>query len=198
MVSLMVRVKPMDVDRIIRSQYLVKFIRKPLDDSNLYGFVLACSDTLTLLHILDKDTFTLNGYSVIRNDDVSLYAVYDRPDYYFDSRVLRLKGVKPEPQPEISVASLPDLLSSIDKRYPLTTIHREEMNDEVCFIGRLANMTLKTFTLYEIDDCAEWDGPHRYRFADVTKVDFGGGYEAALALVARPDMKRKRKKRKLF
>jgi hypothetical protein len=188
----MVRVKAMDVDQIIRKQYLVKFKRKPLDDSNLYGFVLAWSDTLTLLHILETSTYTLNGYSVIRNDDVSLYAVYDRPDYYYDSRVLRLKGIKPEPQPQISVASLPELLSSIDGRFPLTTIYREERGEDKCFIGRLAGMTARTFTLNEVDDCAEWIGPRRYRFADITRVDFGGGYEEALALVARPDLKGKR------
>src|SRR5437763_16204803 len=108
----MVRVKPMDVDRIIRSQYLVKLNRKPMDEFDLYGFVLACSDTLTLLHILETRTYTLNGYSVIRNEDVSVYAVYDRADYYFDSRVLRLKGIKPESQPGISVVSLRDLLTS--------------------------------------------------------------------------------------
>ena len=74
----MARVKPIDYKRIIRSQYLVRFKRKPLDESSLYGFVLACSETLTLLHLLETATYTLNGYSVIRNEDVSLYAVYDR------------------------------------------------------------------------------------------------------------------------
>ncbi len=189
----MARVKPIDYIQIIRSQYLVRFSRKPIDESDLYGFVLACSETLTLLHILETSTYTLNGYSVIRNEDVSLYAVYDRPNYYFDSRVLKLKGIQPEPQPDISVASLSDLLTSIDKLYPLITIHREEINNDVCFIGRLAGLTPKTFTLFEIDSCAEWDGPHRYRFGDITRVDFGGGYEEALALVARKDMKKKRR-----
>jgi hypothetical protein len=192
----MARVKPIDYKRIIRSQYLVKFSRKPIDESRLYGFVLACSETLTLLHILETSTYTLNGHSVIRNEDVSLYAVYDRPDYYYDSKVLRLKGIKPQPQPEISLESLSGLLTSIDGLFPLFTIHREIMNNDVCFVGRLAGMTPKTFTLYEIDDCAEWIGPRRYRFADITRVDFGGGYEQALALVARPDMKRKRKSQK--
>jgi hypothetical protein len=192
----MARVKPIDYEQIIRSQYLVRFERKPLDEDEMYGFVLACSETLTLLNVLETSTFTLNGYSVIRNADVSLYAVYDRPDYYFDSRVLRLKGISPQPQPEVSVASLPKLLASVDKHYPLFTIHRERVNDEICFIGRLAGMTLKTFTLFEIDDCAEWDGPHRYRFEDVTKVDFGGGYEEALALVARENDKTKSKRKR--
>lgn len=193
----MPRVKPIDYKRIIRSRYLVKFSRKPIDESALYGFVLAFSDTLTLLHILQTSTYTLNGYSVIRNEDVSLYAVYDRPNYYFDSRVLKLKGIHPEPQPNISIASLPDLLTSIDKLYPLTTIYREGRKNEGCFIGRLAGMTPKTFTLYEIDDCAEWIGPHRYRFKDITRVDFGGGFEEALALVARPDMKKRKRKAKV-
>ena len=192
----MARVKPIDYKRIIRSQYLVRFKRKPLDESFLYGFVLACSETLTLLHLLETATYTLNGYSVIRNEDVSLYAVYDRPDYYYDSKVLRLKGIKPQPQPEISLESFPDLLTSIDRLYPLFTIHRELIDNDICFVGRLAGMTPKTFTLYEVDDCAEWLGPRRYKFSDITKLDFGGGYEEALALVARPDVKRKRKSQK--
>jgi hypothetical protein len=192
----MARVRAIDYKRIIRSKYLVRFKRKPLDESTLYGFVLACSDTLTLLNILETSSYTLNGYSVIRNQDVSLYAVYDRPDYYFDSRVLKLKGIKPVAQPEISVANLPDLLTSVDKQYPLTTIHRELLNDQVCNIGRLTGITEKTFTLYELDASAEWFGSRRYRFADVTRVDFGGGYEEALAMVARPDMRLKPKKRK--
>ena len=143
----MVRVKPIDYKRIIRSQYLVNFKRKPLDDDDMDGFVLACSETLTLLHVLNTSTYTLNGYSVIRNDDVSLYSVYDRPDYYYKSRVLRLKGIRPEPQPGIALASFPDLLVSIDKLFPLTTIYREEINKDRCFIGRLAGFTPKTFTL---------------------------------------------------
>ncbi|MDQ3133787.1 MAG: hypothetical protein M3Q76_03150 [Acidobacteriota bacterium] len=146
----MARVKPIDYQRIIGSQYLVKFDRKPMDQCSDYGFVLACSETLTLLHVLETSTFTLNGYSVIRNADVSLYAVYERPDYYFDSRVLRLKGIKPQPQPEISIDNLSDLLTSVDKHFPLFTIHREEITDDECFIGRLAGITPKPFTLFEI------------------------------------------------
>lgn len=192
----MARVKTFDYKRIIRSQYLVRFRRKPLDESWLYGFVLACSETLTLLHLLETATFTLNGYSVIRNEDVSLFAVYDRPAYYYESKVLRLKGIRPQPQPEISIGNLSDLLTSIDRLYPLFTIHRELMNDDCCFVGSLAAITAKTFTLDEVDDCGEWIGPRRYRFSDITKIDFGGGYEDALALVARPDRKRKWKSKK--
>ena len=133
---------------------------------------------------------------VIRNEDVSLYAVYDRPTYYYESKVLRLKGIKPQPQREISLGNLSDLLTSIDRLYPLFTIHRELINNDRCFVGSLAGITAKTFTLDEVDDCAEWIGPRRYRFSDITKIDFGGGYEEALALVARPDLKRKRKSQK--
>jgi len=192
----MARVKPFEAKRIVRSQYLVKFSRKPLDEFDLRGFVLACSETLTLLHILETSTYTLNGYSVIRNEDVSLYAVYDRPDYYYESRVLRLKGIKPQPQPEIDISNLPALLTSVNECYPLFTIHREEISDAVCFIGRLVGMTPKTFALFEIDDCGEWEREHRYRFKDVTRVDFGGGYEEALALVASEDARKKKTRRK--
>ena len=35
-----------------------------------------------------------------------------------------------------------------------------------------------------LDAAAEWSGERRMKFSDITEVDFGGGYEEALALTA--------------
>ena len=162
---------------------LVEFDRKPVTNYKLRGFVLAYSDILTLLNLFDPD-FYLNGYTVIRNDDVRRYRILDEPSSFIN-RALKLKRIRPQPKPMVSIESMPELLSSANEGFPLITIHREKISDEVCYIGRLDKMTEKTFTLYEIDPDAEWEGVHRYRFSDITRVDFGGGYEEALALVAK-------------
>jgi hypothetical protein len=59
-------------------------------------------------------------------------------------------------------------------------------------IGPLISMTKATFTIDDLDSNAEWTGPRRLKFSDVTRVDFGGGYEHALAVTApkRPKLKK--------
>jgi hypothetical protein len=60
---------------------IVEFDRGNLDPHSLRGFVLAYSEALTLLNVLTDDYF-LNGYSVIRNQDVVSYSPFDSPDYF--------------------------------------------------------------------------------------------------------------------
>jgi hypothetical protein len=73
----------------------------------------------------------------------------------------------------------------------LFTIHQEWLDKEVCFIGRLAVRTATTFGLKEIDPDARWTRSRSYNFKDLTKVDFGGGYENALARLAATPPKRR-------
>ena len=170
------------------TQYLnqiVDFRRPKLDEEYLRGFVLDYSDTLTLLNVLDSD-FYLNGFTVIRNSDVARYRTYDNKDYFLN-RALRLKSIKPKRKPRVDLTNWKTLLLSAQKLFPLITIHREAISNEVCFIGRVASVTDKMFTLYEIDSDAEWDRPYRRKLSDLTKVDFGGGYEDALWRVAKED-----------
>jgi hypothetical protein len=169
-------------------QYLnqvVDFKRPRIDDSYLRGFVLDYSDTLTLLNVLDS-SFYLDGFTVIRNSDITEYRTYDDKDYFL-SRALRLKAIKPKRKPKVDLTNWQTLLLSAQKLFPLITIRREAISNEVCYIGKLVSMTEKTFTLFDIGTQAEWDRPYRRRLADLTKVDFGGGYEDALWQVAKED-----------
>jgi hypothetical protein len=161
---------------------LVEFERKEIDPHALRGFVLGTSDDLTLLQVVTDD-FALNGYTVLRNSDVTGYTVYDSPDYFL-TRALRLKRIKPGRRPRVDLRSWPALLATANEKFPLVTIHREAVSNEVCYIGRVSTLGPKTFILEEIDPVAEWVGRGRYRYSDLTRVEFGGGYEDALWRVA--------------
>lgn len=170
---------------------LIKFYRESVTRHPLTGFALTWNDDLTLLQGFDFDFMSCYGYTVFRNRDVSRWKYLDEPGS-FAARALKLKQVEPEPPRAISIVSLAELLDSACASYPLVTIHRERISDEVCYIGRPLAMSEKTFTLREISPNATWNRkPHRIRFADVTKVDFGGGYETALASVAASRSRRK-------
>lgn len=170
------------------NQYLnqvVDFKRPKLDEEYLRGFVLDYSDTLILLNVLDSN-FYLNGFTVVRDIDVTRVRTYDNKDYFLN-RALRLKSIKPKRKPRVDLANWKTLLLSAQKLFPLITIHREAISNEVCYIGKVVSATEKTVTLYDIDPRAEWDRPYRRRLSDLTKVDFGGGYEDALWRVAKED-----------
>jgi hypothetical protein len=164
---------------------IVEFDRGKLDPHSLRGFVLAYSETLTLLNVLTDDYF-LNGYTVIRNQDVVSYKPYDSPEYFLN-RAVHLKGIKPKRVPKVNISDWPLLLKTANQLFPLVTIHREMISRDVCHIGRIQAVRAKTFDLFEIDPDAEWDRERKYRFADVSKVDFAGGYEDALWRVAEED-----------
>jgi hypothetical protein len=87
-------------------------------------------------------------------------------------------------------------LKRANELFPLITISRERIDRNACQIGRIVSMNRVSFELEEIDTDASWGGRHRYKFSDVTRVDFGGGYEDALARVAAANVGTIRTKRR--
>jgi len=155
------------------------------------GFVVGFSDRLILFHEVNMDSFRLNGYCAIQIEDVKAYRAFDK-HHYWQSRAARRFKIAPVCPPGISLVSIPELITSIAQRYPLVTCHPEKTKPDVCYIGSLISATAATFTINDLDCNAEWTGPRRLRFRDITRVDFGGGYEEALAATA-PKCPRRKK-----
>ena len=64
------------------------------------------------------------------------------------------------------------------------TIHREKVDPDVCWIGRVLGVEGGSVSLLEIDPKATWKKtPTCYRLREITRVNFGGDYENALHLV---------------
>jgi len=164
-------------------KHLLQVKRSHKNLCKISGFVVDVSESLILLQRCDWDTFQLNGYSVIRNDEVAGYRFFDKKQWWQFRAVQHFKLI-PKAPAGISVSSLPTLLESVAKIFPLVTIHQEKINAKVCYIGKLTAMRRKTFTIEDLNCNAEWTGSRRLKFSDVTLVDFGGGYENALAVTA--------------
>ena len=169
---------------ILIGTYL-EFVRNKIDDNKLSGFVISYNDDLTLLHHVDSD-FKLHGYSIFRNSDVTSWTVFDSPDYFMN-RALRLKGIRPRRPRALDISSWRLAFETASRNWPLFALHREALRNDVCWVGRYVDSTPKTVTLYEISPTAEWEKPTRFRIADITRIDFGGGYEDALWRVAEED-----------
>ena len=155
------------------------------------GFVVGFSDKLILFHVVNMDAFRLNGYCAIQIEDVKAYRAFEKPQFW-QSRAARRFKFTPVCPPGISLGSIPELITSIARGYPLFTCHPERTKPYVCYIGSLISATAATFTINDLDCDAEWTGPRRLRFRDITRVEFGGGYEEALAATAPKCPKRKK------
>jgi hypothetical protein len=166
---------------------LVRIVAKATPGENLDGYVVSLSETFVLLHVLDGGYhMTLNGYVALPIDEIKTARVLDNYDSFSD-RALKVKGIFPQPQPDILLLDFPGLLSSADAHFPLVAIHADRLYSGCCFIGRVEKLTKRAVRLHKIDPAARWIETEKFFFDDITRVDFGGGYEEALWLVSQSE-----------
>jgi hypothetical protein len=76
------------------------------------------------------------------------------------------------------------LIADAAELAPLVTLHIEKEDPNVCFIGRPVRFGRRSVRLLEISPEADWaDRPTKWRFDDLTRIEFGGRYEEALMLI---------------
>ena len=126
------------------------------------GFVAAFSDTLILLHRLEWDTFRLNGYTVIRAEDVSYYRVFDSPKYW-QYQAAKLFRHAPKCPKGFLFGSLQGFLKSNVGKDRLVTLHVEKTKPDACYIGPVVSVTEKTVVIEDLNCNAEWTGLRRLR-----------------------------------
>jgi hypothetical protein len=164
---------------------LVEVTRDELDDRGVktQGFPVGLSPEFLLLNALG-DRIDLDGYTVVRLSDITeLTRSFPRKSFYL--RALDLKGIRPVVPEGIDLTDVRSLLASIERRYPLITIHRERVAPDECEIGRLKLASDGGYALLWITPEATWEHDYRtYRYSDITRVGFDAQYERTLALVA--------------
>lgn len=162
---------------------LVRIERTPKIEEDFVGYIVGVSESLVMLHVLCDNLMLLNGYTVLRTTDIRRYQIKDERECFMH-RALKLKGIAPVPQPEISLSDHISLLTTADERFPLLTIHQELKYPNMCFIGKVEKLTKKKLTLEEIDPNAQWSRTRSYKLKHITRIDFGDGYAGALDLVS--------------
>ena len=149
------------------------------------GFVMDASPSLVLLHRLDFDTFTLNGFTALAEADITEWRCFDRQAYW-QLRAAEHFRLVPANATNIPLTSFGDLLGCPTLATRLVAIDRARIRPDVCYIGLVERVTEREVTLQDLNYNAEWTGRRRLRLADVTSVDFDDGYLRALEATA-PD-----------
>jgi hypothetical protein len=164
-----------------REKVLVKFTR-PFEEGSVLGYVMSIGPQFFLISLV-SDEMRFNGFQCFRLADVRNLQM---PGKYaaFVEAALRKRGEKAARKPAVGVDSLSELLLTANATFPLVTIHRERVDPDVCHIGRVVQVRKGRLSLLEIGPDGVWDAEAtQYFLREITRVDFGGGYEEALHLV---------------
>ena len=163
-----------------RTRQFAKFWR-PFEESSVRGYVLDVGPTFFLLSIVRGEIW-FDGFECFRIKDVRKL----EPDPYaaFIEAALKKRGERRPKRPRVGLGSIEDILLSGGRAFPLVTIHREQVDPDVCWIGRVVGVERGRVSLLEIGPDAKWDKKSsEYRLSEITRVNFGGDYEDALHLI---------------
>ncbi|HUD15641.1 MAG TPA: hypothetical protein VMQ59_00210 [Acidimicrobiales bacterium] len=166
-----------------KTNALVRIDRSIKKADRLEGYLVGLGRRWALLQLVSHD-WLLNGYGAIRVGDVKRVRRWDdRSD--FPARALAHFDQTALPIPGIELDSVRSLIESAAQRSSLVTVFVEDARPDVCFVGRALSVSDRRLRLSEIDPGAVWKHePTKLDLRDVTRVEFGGRYEEALAALA--------------
>jgi hypothetical protein len=154
------------------------YVSRRFDRFKMHGFVVGLGKWL-LLHRLEPDSLVLIGYTALRLQDIEQVTRHaEKCDGFMVRATRKLRAV---PQPRVSLSSARELLRTANRRFPALTIHPEKVDADVCFIGKPIGFSSTHVEFYEIDTSGHWHEIDRHALNSITRIDFGGGYENALA-----------------
>ncbi|MFF4416645.1 hypothetical protein ACFYY8_29330 [Streptosporangium sp. NPDC001559] len=173
-----------DLRRALRSGKPVRIIRDIDGADRLDAYVVGLGRKWVLLHTISAG-FHLDGHSVVRLRDVEHATHSGRKAVRVAHRALRLRGERPWTPPGIDLDTTTGLIDTLTKAFPLVSVHIEEIDPDVCHIGRAHGVTRKkNLRLQEISPGAAWGNAcSKYRTTDITRFDVGDGYIDALHAV---------------
>ena len=144
----------------------------------LYGFIVGAAEWL-LLHQLDAEMWSMNGYVAVRMSEVDGAEKADRGT--FAAEVVRMKKLRPKRPSRVSTADTEELLRTAAAAFPLVSVEREHDDRGVAWIGRPMTIASREAVFKLIDTNGRWmPGTMTIKLGSITRVDFGGEYEGLL------------------
>jgi hypothetical protein len=174
-----------ELEEAAKTQAHVRLSRSIRHGDKVDGFVVGLGSQWVLLAKLDLNMY-LDGYAALRLSDVAKVKRRGGPGT-FVGRALAARGQWPPVGVDVSLDSVTDLIADAAELAPLVTLYIEEEDPDVCFIGRPVRFGRRSVRLLEINPEADWaNRPTKWRFDDLTRIEFGGRYEEALMLIGGP------------
>lgn len=166
-----------------RDQLLVHVRRWIPRSDGLEGFVVAVGKKWVALQRL-SDRIAFDGWILLRIKDIQAVSKDPDPDC-FEVRAVKARQEWPPTAPDLDLGSAVGALTSSSMAAPMVSVFDEFDRPDACWIGAVISIDESRMRLLEVNTRGGWARkPRTFDPADVTRLDFGGGYEEALHLVA--------------
>lgn len=165
----------------MRRKRLVRFDKRFASYATT-AYVASVGADLVMFLLID-DRIRFDGFQILRIRD--LRGLREEPRAEFVETVLRRRRLRRPATPRIRLGRFGDALRSASRQFPLVAIHRERADPDVCHIGAVVEVQEHRVVLREVDTSAGWeDELDHYSLREITRLDFGGGYEDALDIAS--------------
>ena len=161
-----------------QGRVLVRVERRKLEQGWMDGRVASVGPHLLALHLVD-DSIVYNGFTVLRLKDITALHV-PTPYAGFMEHALKLRKQRAPRCTWLDVASVESVVQSAARKFPLVTIYQETIDPDSCLIGVPSDIDARMMRLRLVDPNAMFGPDEAVALRNVTRVDFGGGYEDAL------------------
>ena len=149
------------------------------------GYIVGLSEQFVLMHTVSESVL-LNGYSVFPLREITEVTTNN---HFFKHRALQIDNVKAFAPHSIELEEWQTLLASADVHFPILALQLGNKKSRRFSLGRVAVIKKRSVLLREITPGAKWEiKPTKHCFEDITRLDFGGRYEAALWRVAQSEL----------
>jgi hypothetical protein len=147
------------------------------------GFVVGIGKTWVAVQRL-SDRIEFDGWILLRLKDIQAVSIDPDADC-FEIKALNARGLWPPSAPGIQLDDAPTMLMAAAAASTMVSVFDEFDRPQVCWIGAVVAVDRSKLQLLEVNTRGGWARkPRTFDPGDITRVDFGGGYEDALCLVA--------------
>jgi hypothetical protein len=172
------------ISRAEREQGLVSFRRWIPKADWVAGFIVGRSDRWVLLARL-SDGVALDGWVGVRLEDIQSVTRFPVEDCFEIKALQAREQWPPRPPDGMALEGTENLLRTAKHQGPMVSVFREFERPNVCWIGSVRKIEGDTMSLLEVNVAGGWARkPRLFDLDDITRIEFGGGYEEALGLVA--------------
>jgi hypothetical protein len=165
-------------------QLLVHVRRWIPEADRVEGFVVGIGHQWVVLQRL-SDRVAFDGWQLLRLKDIQAVSTDPESDC-FEVKVLKARSLWPPTAPDLD---LDDVVNAFNtpEGFVMVSVFDEFNRPDACWIGAVMSVDESKLELLEVNTRGDWARkPRTFDLADVTRLDFGGGYEQALSLVAGP------------
>jgi hypothetical protein len=167
-------IKTKYIGKLKSEQILADFYTDYYDESD-YGFVVDFNDDFLLIEKFDNEC-NYDGLSIFLRNNISRIRwsgnALESISKLIDTSKRQTEIVN------IDLASIQTILESVNRLYNHLTVHIQDIDKEVCFIGQIHEMDDSSIVIHEFGTKSSLDRKFiLISLDDITRIDIGGQYE---------------------